>query len=638
MPTIEALLEGERRGLLNEKNTVILHEARKRGFVPEIDQPDVLEVETAKEPELQRFAELSRTPGPGFVADTFSNLPGVKTAKSIANAGEPGSLIGGTIGALASPPGFNLIGGAGGAMGGAAIERYVRKLLRAENKSNLQILKESAIEGGVDLGFGVGSKLAVKAGQRAIAPFRKKVTNTGVRSSRFLQSLDTDLLPPEKTESKILDVLHNINKNALVDFGFVKKFELDRTKKLGKYADDFIDSVGKRLTDDEIGEAIINSTEVSRQLMKDLANPIYERAKNITKDMGGIIDITKPGSDNISVKEFAKEVVGRSEEIKNFGAKISGANIAKMVSLQDGKLSFQAAVDLRSLLLKEADRIALEFDKAPAIGVTKKLAAMVDQSIEKSLSKHSPEALKLWREANNIDTIARDRFNNKLIRRLSKIANQKYGDAPEKVAERIFTPNNVSAIKRIKGSLDVETWNNVKAWNTMSLFRKSTNKNTGLLEGTNLIENMYGRNGLGKEAIKTIYEQGELRRLDNFARALKNSGEQQGKGIGRVWIQLTQASAFVGIFTGYLTGLSVFVSIAPPSIGKLFTTPSTMRWLTEGYSLPPGSEKAAVVFGKLLKSMSEAGIEYAVHEGKYNPDETVRSDTTSPEQVGEPLP
>lgn len=618
MPTIEALIEGERRGLLNERNTAILSEARKRGLAP-----DVASAPTQTEPpELERFTQETRAPGPGFVASMFSELPGVEKAQEFIENAEPGETTGQIIGGIAGARlGHPIKGSIAGGTIGKGVEIGIRKLLGADAPENKDIPYELGKSAAVSAGVELGGRLGFKIAGKVLHPFSSKVTPMAKRANKFLKSIKTTLLPSEATESRVLDVLQNISENSLVGGSFIRNFKLNRISAINQYADEFIDTFGARLSPDDLGVIILRDQKESLNIIKEMAKPLYNKVDELTQGLHkivkgnmiapGVRTTSKVGIINIkNAKKFAGNVAKTSKEIKGFGADLSGGHLADDILGQSDHLSFRAAQDLRSLLLKRADELSITNKGAPAIGFARKMAGMIDEAIEKGLSENSPEALAIWREANNIDKSGRNQFNNKLIRRLVKIADQNFGNNPEGIVKQIFKPNSISRIKVLKNSLDQETWKKVKGWVATDLIAKSTSKTDQLLKGANLEAAMFGRNGLGEKAMAEIFTAKEVSSLREFANALKVSQEKQAEGLGRMWIQLTQAAAFVGLFTGNVTGLSTFVTVGPAVIGKILTNPKTSKILTEGLKLPTGSKQAAILFARLTASLAEAGIEY----------------------------
>ena len=103
-------------------------------------------------------------------------------------------------------------------------------------------------------------------------------------------------------------------------------------------------------------------------------------------------------------------------------------------------------------------------------------------------------------------------------------------------------------MKNLMKAVDEPTQNKIKGWLTRDLIAKATSKE-GHLIGKNLEASMFSRGGLGKESIgQPLIHLKELSSFKSVANAITLGQAKQGDGAGRMWIQLTQGSALVGLY------------------------------------------------------------------------------------------
>ena len=322
------------------------------------------------------------------------------------------------------------------------------------------------------------------------------------------------------------------------------------------------------------------------------------------------------------IKGFARDVQKLSDELRGFGAEEQGFNTVKQVLQFNDNLSFNAAKNARTSLLNMARNRSLEGKADPAIGLARKLASQVDGAIEKALKKHAPKQLKLWRKANRAYKATNEQFDNRLIREIFDMVNRKKGGNPEDVIRTVFKPGAITNVKRIKRAVDPRTWGEIKRFHTENLLKQSslgaeelaagglqrgttiTDLGAGgrLLDGAKFKQNLFG---LGNEMLNTIYTTKELVTLKAVARQMDLSQRTVGQGLGRMFIQLSQAGAIIGVLSGRAAGLGIPLIIGPGILSRVFTNPVTAKLLIQGYKLPAGSPQLASILARLSASVVE---------------------------------
>jgi polyhydroxyalkanoate synthesis regulator phasin len=72
---------------------------------------------------------------------------------------------------------------------------------------------------------------------------------------------------------------------------------------------------------------------------------------------------------------------------------------------------------------------------------------------------------------------------------------------------------------------------------------------------------------------------------------------------GAIFIQLGQAGAAFGLFSGVLTAPSAAMLFGPAVVGKLFTNPKFIKFIKRGFQLDPGSPEAYTNAAQLIGAM-----------------------------------
>jgi len=567
---LDLLLEAEKRGILDSKNQALLSEARSRGIITsgeQIPEPRTTEdiIESGK-PRGQR----------AFLEEGPEALGGIV-------GGIGGALIGKTPGAIRA-------GAVAGAGVGGAIGKTASQALLGEEIDPQEI----AISGGRQALFEAGVRAVVGIGQKILAPFAKSVTPEAQLAKetldRFIPKGSPSILPAEATENRVLDIMENIAEASIVGGKKISDFKnIIRKKALDDMIDDLASSFGSQVEADVLGETIESVIKGNLKTARLPATSLYNNVTSRVEPLGDIIS-TK------GLKAFAKPLAEKAKKLKGLGGANTGDDMVKGIMALPDNINYSTAQELRSRLISKADEFAVINKKAPAIGRAKKLAGLADSSIGTALKKHDKEALGIWRNANKIWKTTSDKFDNKFIRGLVKEAATK--NNPEVIAEKIFKPRAVSNIRKIKTATDPETFQQLKRWHVDSLLKKSVNPD-GELIGNNLFNNMFGKTGMGEQAMKEIYSPIELASLRKSANALKVIQSRQGEGAGRMLIQLTQAGAIAGLLDERSRPISLVILGGPAVLSRIMTNPTGAKWLIQGAKLPAKSPQVSAIIAKL---------------------------------------
>lgn len=572
-------------------------------------------------------------------ARQFAKSVGPEIAGGIGGA----ALANRAVGAIPHPvpKGLSFLATLLGAGGGAAGGDVLRGRLPGETPATLKSASQAGARG--FLGEGVGRGI-IAGGQKLLAPFGKTVT---AETKEVLKTMEDKLpkpkgfeyiraggrthpglLPAEATESKLLDIVHNVSEAS---FGgdAIQVFKLNRNTALKEMAEELVDSFGSRAESDLVGELFIKSVaeqlEPSRMLAKTLYNTVDDITRGTLKEVpvmrevaSGVLDASgKPVMTSVqvgtkevmeggvrvstkSIKEWAKTLKRTSDELKGVVAENSGDDLVHQVLGMDDTISFKAAQELRSRFISRIDDFSITNKKAPALGKAKKFLGLIDGETGSALKAQNKEALGLWREANKIYKNGSKQFNNAFIRRLVKSADPDFGGSPEGIVKAIWKAKSPSNITRTKSAVDDATWKKIQSYQVQDILQKSVNVETNVINGKKLLSAI---DRLGK-SFDVGFSPAQQKAIKDYANVLVRVQSKQGEKTGKMLIQLTQGSMALGLLSTGLTIEAATVLIAPPVLGRLMTNPIFAKWLSEGLELPAGSPAAGALMGKIVAAMN----------------------------------
>jgi len=531
------------------------------------------------------------------------------------------------VGSLAGIPGGvpGMVGGAmiGGAAG-KALQQLGQRVFEPEKapKTATEAAQQIGKAGVTQAGYEIGGQLIGKVAGKILAPFAKSILPETQIARQILDAYMPverrffgltkrkipSLLPHEATENRTLDVLFNISEGSLIGGRKVSKFKVDREKAISDVIDDLIAQFGTKAEPDMVGEAFQLAIDNNLQSHKLITNPMYEKVEQMASKIP--ININ-------NIKSFAMPLAQRAKEIGSIEAKNAGDDLITAVLELEPNISFGAAKDLRTRLMSRIDEFNIINKKAPAIGKAKKMIGLLDNSIESSLNTYNKDALSLWRQANNLYKEGQEKYNNIFIRRLIKKADPNFGGEPESIVKAIFKPGAISNIQRVKTAVDPATFKQMKSWYMQSLIKQATDKE-GKIVGTTLNDRLFGKTGMGEKTLREIFDPAELQRIKNVTTTLQIVTGKQTEGTGKMWIQLAQASAAIGVITGQFRAPSLFVLGTPEVLTRIILNPFGNKLLTNGFKLPPGSPQFMANMTRLIglshKIQSDINTEIRIKE------------------------
>jgi hypothetical protein len=566
--------------------------------------------------------------------------------------GEVGAIAGGIAGTTLLGPGpGTVVGALGGAfIGGMGGKGYQQAYKMFKGTSDAptgfgEIYAQQA-RAGVE-------EFAAEAGGRAIARtlkggmFGKAIIEKGRAMQELMRRRGSLLTLGQVTDAWVTDSAEAIAEASIFGGRRVKAIKY---KPGGKGPGIFRRIVPQKVAIKEMGEEIADAftSKAARELDPDaigtLVNDIIS-GRNRTfmtqaKALYGNVDkLTEAAKVDISsLKGFATEVLEGAQELRGIGASEAGDTLLRKVQKLGAKtieeelgeevvevgneISFKAAQELRSRLLKEETSLAATKDKAR--GIAKKLVSLLDTAIDNSGKNLSPEALQAFRTANRFYKQGKEKFANRVIRNLIDTV-EKRGE-PEKIIPYIFQNKAVSRLKKVKTAVDSSTWDTLKAAYVTNWLETATDPATGVITGTNLL-NQFKR--MGDPALNTIFKGPELRELKLFAEtaALTQSSQaiQQLTTATPMLVKLVQAGAVVDLMTvgAFPRGAKALI-FGPEVLSQITTRPGAIRWLTEGLKTPAGTPEAAALGARLVSALRRAQREVQRKKGVVFPEEMPR--------------
>lgn len=509
-------------------------------------------------------------------------------------------LVGATAGAIAgglSPPG-NIPGAVAGAMlGGAGGEAYTQLLKRVQGKPDIpqdelvaltRILKAGGTEGAFELVGGVLMKSAMKT----LAPFANKVKpEAAAMIEHFRDKLRPVFTPAEATDSRILDWMQNVAENSILGSDSFAAFKLKRAKVFDDIADGFISSFASQSSPEQIGELFVDVVNRRTKLVGLGANVLYNNAKEL---IGDVAIPTKV------MKKFVEPFKEVADELGGLASVSAGDDLVEVITNLPETLSYDAAKALRTRLLSTIDEVKVINKNAEAIGKAKKLISLIDNEMEQSLAARSPEALKAWRAANEFYRAGSERFNNTMIRRLVKMADES-GRGAEFIVPSVFAPKKITTVRRVKSALREKDWPVMQRFFVENLISQAKNA-IGELQGRDLIQSI---TNAGDDVVKEVLSPAQIKDLKTLANALEMTQSQQGEGLGKVWIQLTQAGAAAGLMSQGFDRTAGAILFGPALLAQVMLDPRGVKLLQEGIKLPANSPAVGGFVARLARLSTE---------------------------------
>jgi len=221
-------------------------------------------------------------------------------------------------------------------------------------------------------------------------------------------------------------------------------------------------------------------------------------------------------------------------------------------------------------------------------GTAKHFARNIDNLFKQAEGGLTGEALQSLQAANSYWKLGKERFNSALIKRIAK-------RNPEYVLPAFIKRGNIADIQEIKKIVGSKAWEDVKGAYIQELLFIQARDTSGILSGKKL-QNILTK--MTPETIEEIFGKMGTRELRLFANTAMTV-QQRAAGGGGMLIQLTQAGAILSLpafMAGGMTELGVgttgTILLGPYAMGRIFTNPIGIKWLTEGLITKTGTKEA----------------------------------------------
>lgn len=424
-------------------------------------------------------------------------------------------------------------------------------------------------------GLGTGEHLVHDFGARKAGPSPEGVVHsTDIDPSEFIEL-------PDMVDWNMQEVVSELGKKG-VDVGNDLWGSLKKAGYKGiKYANEFE------------GEGVMSYILNPKEALES----VPRKAAGLTPEsFGGTPAGVQVSTD--SLKSFIAPMRRIAADLGSIEAKNAGDDLIGAIEDLPDTLTFDSARELRSRLISKVDEFSVLNKKAPAIGKARKMIGLIDGAIEKSLSEN-PEAYDAWRIANRFYKEGQKKFNNTMIRRLIKMA-EDTGTGAEMIAPVIFRPGQVSKVRKAKMAMDPPTWRKMKGFFVQHLMQKATDVD-GVIKGKRLTNLISGKpNSFGLPMMKEVLTESQVKGLQDMAKALELSQARQAEGAGKVLIQLSQAGAVGVMASGTLELPAATIIFGPALLSRMMLSPPVAKWLTKGITMPANSEVAAGILTRLM--------------------------------------
>lgn len=484
-----------------------------------------------------------------------------------------GGMAGGAVGATAGHP----IVGAG--LGGATAESLVQL---GEHAFAPEAAPKTPWEAGKKIGWAGGREMLEEGIARAVikvgAPFARKISPKTKEVINYLKRHKGRLTPAQATEDRTLDMLENIAESSLLGGGRMFEFKRGQEVLLDTIADDIASRLGTRATKEQAGEVVQAIIKNKTDAFRKVGAGLYKKADDALK---GVM---------ISTKSLKKEATRLLKQIKPT-AKIAGKTKELMPSLANKNTikmlrDFQNLPDaVQASFLNQWRGDLLQVGYAPSdiipgktAGMAKHLVGKIDNLFKQAEGGLTGEAAQALGAANSYWRLGKERFNSALIKRIAK-------KNPEYVLPAFIKRGNIADIQEVRKLIGPRAWEDVRGAYIQDLLFTQARDTSGILSGKKL-QNIL--NKMTPETMIEIFGKASTKEIKLFADTAM-AIQQKAAGGGGMLIQLTQAGAILSLPAFVAGGMkevgaatTTTILLGPYAMGRLFTNPTGIKWLTEG--------------------------------------------------------
>ena len=387
------------------------------------------------------------------------------------------------------------------------------------------------------------------------------------------------LTPGLISQNRYVDILENITTKSLFGANPLIKARKGAETLTTKFVDDFIDNYGD-VTRNDYGKllqsTISNNLDEFRTISKGMYENVSSKAGNVKVNIKSVVD-------------EARKLLDEAKPTRRLQG--DALKVVNTVLDQGGDfVSFKVANDLRSQFLGITRSV-----QEPIKGQSQRYAANLADKLTKAIDDMntaplSAEARIAYNQAQSFYKEGAEGFKDPLIKSLLR-------NRPDEVYKNLIKPERpglVDAVSKViartKSAKEKELLRQNLQGTLLFDLKSQSIKQYKNLNGEYMLKNL---NKFGDSVLNKIFNPQELKQVRNLLNSLALSQRKTvGENIpGAVFIQLTQAGAVFGLFSGVLTGPSAALLVGPTVIAKLFTNPKVVNLLRQGFALKPGDPK-----------------------------------------------
>lgn len=421
------------------------------------------------------------------------------------------------------------------------------------------------------------------------------------------------ITPATATESRTIDLIENVLEASFTGGGFIRRTKQRGIQLISNSLDLATKDISQNVPKELVGEWAKLSLEQSDTVFKNFMQKTFNAIRADIPE-GELVDL-RP------LKLVARDLLERPEIVKSESVASMLRNTAK---LPDG-VDFGSAQYIRSPLLA-VDRAINEVIPAAPKKVAGQLANVMTKQMETTANRAGVQAQ--WKTANAIWAKGAEMFNSKLI---TNLVNKN----PEEVYKLAVKAGSPSEIAQARNAIVLDpvtgeateqgkrTWALLQGQLFEDMLRTARPDPTEFPVGKKLLNQMEKFAG-GTRALKELFQTNPeaLTNFEKLSGALTTIQKKVQEGTGKVFIQLTQASAITGglgvaaggFFGGGIAmgigGLAGATSIliAPAALGFAITRKPVVRWLTRSLTLDPTTTASQRAVTQLLAAAAREGL------------------------------
>jgi len=444
--------------------------------------------------------------------------------------------------------------------------------------------------------------------ERLLKAAKDRNLKNPVGKSEIDKEIQQGLITPGiGSENRFIDILETVSEKSLGGGGRITKArkgaETGLTNELKGFVDNFSDSTTRVNAGQLALEAIQNSVDLFRVNAKKRYDKLAEAA-TVERIVDGRKVRVPVSVDVTESKKLAEKLL---EETKPTRRLAPGArDVLLTVRELDNTVSFSTANNVRSELLG-VSRSFTDAIKGKSAFNAGRMVKSITNDIDKTVDAVPTNLRKLYDEAQSFYKQNVEKYNKKIIRNLTE-------KDPESVYQALVKPNRPTTIKTLTSILKETKDKEIR----QELIDSIKGTMIGDIVGNSeRLKRKIDANSVRKEFLKygdevlnEIFEPRELRRLNNLLEGLSVAqATKAGEGIpGPIFIQLAQAGAAIGLFSGGFTTEAGVILLGPVAIARMFTNPKIVNLLRKGFALNPGSKEAYTNASQIIGAMISNNI------------------------------